>query len=318
MNEELKALGYQTDVLFLDTTAPDPFERNAADVAALIQAGARVLIIGQQRYQMDSAVLDQARAEGIIVIGYDGLIFNSDSVDYATGFNVAAVGRLQGEYLRDTLGLETSDASHTFEVLPDMADEFTAPILVSAWEVLGPYYASGKLTCLSKKCPSKVGNPWGVGPNTPAGEIAVASLYLRLASTYKTERLEVVLSPTSDYAISAIKALEKLGYQPGADWPILTGYSEDIGWDGTHKSLGYILAGIQSMTVFEDSLRVATASAQMVDQILRCEPIETTHGQYDGAKNVPTLTLDPIVVTKDNIWETVITPGYYTAEQLGL
>ena len=58
----------------------------------------------------------------------------------------------------------------------------------------------------------------------------------------------------------------------------------------------------------------------MVEQIVNGEEVEVndTESYNNNVKNVPTFLLEPVVVTADNIEDTLVSSGFYTKEDLGL
>jgi len=123
-----------------------------------------------------------------------------------------------------------------------------------------------------------------------------------------------VLSPNDSLALGIAQALAGAGYSPGADYPVLTGQ------DGDQANVVNIIAGKQSMTVWKDTRELAAQVAAMVDQIVNGEEVDVNDTEtYDnGVKVVPTYLIDPVAVTADNIQDTLIESGFYTAADLGL
>ncbi len=137
----------------------------------------------------------------------------------------------------------------------------------------------------------------------------------RLNSFYNSgTKLDVVLSPNDSLALGIAQALEGAGITPGPDYPILTGQ------DGDKANVLNIIAGKQSMTVWKDTRTLAERVATMVGQIASGTTVEVNDEKSynNGVKVVPTYLLPPVVVTKDNIQDTLIKSGFYTAADLGL
>ena len=92
------------------------------------------------------------------------------------------------------------------------------------------------------------------------------------------------------------------------------------GQDGDQANVLNIIAGKQSMTVWKDTRELAAQVATMIDQIVTGATVEVNDEETynNGIKVVPTYLIDPVVVTKDNIQDTLISSGFYTAADLGL
>jgi ABC-type xylose transport system substrate-binding protein len=56
-----------------------------------------------------SQTLGDAKSANIPVIAYDRLIMDTDAVSYYVSFDNYTVGKLQGEFVRDQLGLDSTD-----------------------------------------------------------------------------------------------------------------------------------------------------------------------------------------------------------------
>ena len=71
-----------------------------------------------------------------------------------------------------------------------------------------------------------------------------------------------------------------------------------------------ILSGWQCMTVYKSIKAEADAAATVADGILTAKPINTK-GQVtnDGRRNVPSVLLTPIAITKNN-WKLLISDGF--------
>ena len=80
------------------------------------------------------------------------------------------------------------------------------------------------------------------------------------------------------------------------------------GQDGDQANVLNIIAGKQSMTVWKDTRELAKRVATMVDQIASGSTVEVNDEKtYDnGNKVVPTFLIPPVVVTKDNIQDTLV------------
>lgn len=309
MKAELEAMGYQVDLLFADNKP----EVQYSQVEDQINAGAEVLVITAIDPEVLLGVLQQATDLGIAVVAYDRLPMSTENIDYYVTWDFLAFGRLQGEYLRDTLGLDAPDASFTFESFAGSDDDGNARFYTeSALEILGPYLDEGQLVCLSEKCSSEIRYWTDIAVHGWDSEVAQMEMMERLAGFYQTEKIEAILSPNDSVALGIAAALEDAGYQPGVDWPLLTGMDAD------EENVKLILAGKQSMTTFKDTAILASYAAVMVDQILKGEEVVTNTSFYNYFQDVPTLAVEPAVVTKDKIQEILVDTGFYTAEQLGL
>jgi putative multiple sugar transport system substrate-binding protein len=80
------------------------------------------------------------------------------------------------------------------------------------------------------------------------------------------------------------------------------------------------LAGEQYATVLKDTRSLGAATVDLVDKIIKGQPLPAldTSSYNNGAKIVPSLLLDSVIVTKDNVQKDVIDTGYHTRAEVGL
>jgi D-xylose transport system substrate-binding protein len=110
-------------------------------------------------------------------------------------------------------------------------------------------------------------------------------------------------------AAGAIAALKGAGFTP---LPPVTGQDAELA--GVQR----ILTGEQYMTVFKNLKPEATIAAEMAiaaatGNQYRGQP---TKRVSNGSVDVPSVLLEPIVVTKDNVASVIIAGGFYTAQEL--
>ncbi|NLE72598.1 MAG: sugar ABC transporter substrate-binding protein [Actinomycetales bacterium] len=308
----LEEAGYETNLQYADNEV----DQQISQLQNMINEGADILVIASIDGTALAPILAEAKAQDITVIAYDRLINETPDVDYYATFDNYRVGQLQGEFIRDALDLENADGPFNLEPFAGSPDDNNAKFFFSgAWDVLLPYVKEGKLVVPSAKSPASNDEWQSIGILGWGSEDAQDEMTNRLNSFYAGgTKLDVVLSPNDSLALGIAQALEGAGYVPGEDWPVLTGQ------DGDQANVLNIIAGKQSMTVWKDTRLLAERVATMIQQIVNGEEVEVNDNEtYDnGVKVVPTFLIDPTVVTADNIEDTLIASGFYTAEDLGL
>jgi D-xylose transport system substrate-binding protein len=89
------------------------------------------------------------------------------------------------------------------------------------------------------------------------------------------------------------------------------------GQDAEVAGIQRILAGEQYMTVYKAIKPEAEQAAQLaVDLVQGNEPEPPEDTVDNGQKEVPSILLTPVAVTKDNIKDTVIKDGFWSAEDI--
>lgn len=134
-----------------------------------------------------------------------------------------------------------------------------------------------------------------------------------LTSSYRSARVDAVLSPYDGISIGILSALKSDGYGSGSKaMPVVTGQDAEI------ASVKSIKAGQQTQTVFKDLRELAKVAASMVDAVLNDKKPEVndTKSYDNGSKVVPAYLLQPVSVDKSN-WEKILVDGgYYSADKL--
>jgi putative multiple sugar transport system substrate-binding protein len=308
LQERLKKLGYETTLQYADSKV----DQQITQIENMINQHAKVVVVAPHNDSSLGPVLDEAKAANVKVIAYDRLINKTPNVDYYATFDNYQVGRLQGQYIEEKLGLKSGKGPFNLEPFAgDPADNNARFFFTGAFDVLKPYLDSHQLTIPSgKKLPSA--DAWTSIAIAWDSQKAQAEMDNRLNSFYTNRKVDVVLSPNDSLALGIEQSLESHGYKPGGDWPLVTGQDADL------ANTKNILNGKQAMTVWKDTRQLGDRVATMVQSIVKGEQVEVNDTKtYDnGSKTVPAYLLPLVVVTKDNVQEKLVGSGAFTAEQL--
>lgn len=311
LDKLLKDMGYETSLQYADNKV----DQQITQIQNMINQGAEVLVVASIDGTALGPVLETAAAEGITVIAYDRLINGTEAVDYYATFDNYEVGKLQGEFIVEQLGLEGSSETFNLEPFAGSPDDNNAKFFFSgAWDVLLPYVEGGQLTVPSGKAPADNDAWTTIGIQGWSSQTAQSEMENRLNSFYAGAEVDVVLSPNDSLALGIEQAFDAAGYQVDGNWPVVTGQDADL------ANVQNMLAGKQSMTVWKDTRTLGEQVATMVDQIVKGEEVEVNDTEtYDnGVKVVPSFLLAPQVVTADTVEDLLVGSGFYDAAELGL
>lgn len=312
LTELLQKDGYEVSLQYADNKV----EQQISQIQNMINKGAKVIVVASIDGEALGPALAAAEAKNIPVLAYDRLIKKSKAVKYYTTFDNYKVGKLQGEYIVKTLGLESENGPFNFEPFSGSPDDNNARFFFAgAWDVLKPYVDNGKLVVPSNKAPQNVDAWQSIGILSWDSTKAQAEMETRLNSFYQGKKVNVVLSPNDSLALGISQALSSAGYAPGPDYPLLTGQDADL------ANVKNILEGKQSMTVWKDTRALGEQVAKMVNQIVKGETVDVNDTKtYDNGDGyiVPSYLLDPVVITKDNVKEKLVDSNFYKASELGL
>ncbi|WP_294755160.1 sugar-binding protein [uncultured Ruminococcus sp.] len=306
LKDQFEAAGYDVDLKYSDNKT----EQQNNDIQSMIADKVDLLLIAAIDGDTLSQTLADAKSANIPVIAYDRLIMNTDAVSYYVSFDNYTVGKLQGEFVRDALKLDSEAGPFNIEFTAgDPADNNAGYFFNGAYDALEQYIKDGKL-----KVPSGKTTFEQVATPTWSTDTALANMQNTLASYYSDgTQLDVALCSNDSTALGVAQAISS-DYS-GSNTPIVTGQDGDI------ANLQNIVDGKQSMTVYKNvsdeagvTLDVAKAilSGQTPDGSLSlsAEAAYDTESYNNGVKVVPSYLLVPYVITKDSL-DKLVDTGLY-------
>ncbi|MPY59880.1 multiple monosaccharide ABC transporter substrate-binding protein [Streptomyces spongiae] len=305
--KDLQSKGYKTKLVY----GEDDPDQQVSQIENLITQGVKALIVAAIDNKSMNNVLQQAADAKIPVISYDRLILGTKNVDYYASFDNEKVGELQGSYIVEKLGLKDGSKKGPFNLelfAGSNDDNNTRYFFQGAMNVLQPYIDKKQLVVKSGQTElTKVTTlRWD-------GATAQRRMDDILTKSYKSGKVDAVLSPYDGISIGIISALKSDGYGSASKpLPVVTGQDAEV------ASVKSIIADQQAMTVYKDTRELAKVASTMVDDALNGKKPEVNDTKtYDnGAKVVPAYLLTPVAVDKTNYQKTVVDSGYIKASDL--
>lgn len=302
----LEALGYEVDLQF----AEDLVGEQVAQIENMITQGVDALVIAA----IDSATLtnvcDKAKEQGAVVVAYDRLLMNTESVDYYATFDSIAIGQLQGGYIVDALGLAEGKGPFNVELFAGSLDDNNAPLYFEgAMLELQPYVDSGMVIIKSGQTDLDQ-----VATQNWDGQVAQARMDNIISAFYSDgSKVDAVLSPYDGLSIGILSSLKAIGY--GSDdlpYPVITGQDCEI------PSIKSIIAGEQTSSIFVDTRALGQVAVDLVTQALETGEAEVNKPDaYDnGAKMVSAVAISATAIDINNYEEELVGSGYYTEDDL--
>jgi putative multiple sugar transport system substrate-binding protein len=284
--------GFKPDVQYAPASNTVAEQQN--QINAMVENGAKVIIIGAKDGSQLSAQVEAAQAAGVKVIAYDRLILNTEGVDYYVAFDNFKVGELQGQALLDGLAAKfPGQTSYNIELFSGSPDDNNAGVFFDgAMSVLQPKIDDGTLKVLSGQ--TEVAQTATQGW---AAEEAQSRMDTLLSGFYQGDvPIDGVLAPNDNLARAIIESARAAGKA----LPVVTGQDSEV------ESVKSIMAGEQYMTIYKDTRALVAASIAMVQELQKGEEpseINDTESYDNGVKVVPSYLLPPVVVTKENAAE---------------
>lgn len=305
MKKALEAAGYQVMLEYADNKV----EQQVSQVENMVTKGAKVIVIASIDGTALKGVLADAAEAGIKVIAYDRLILDSPNVDYYATFDNYLVGKIQGEYIVKTLGLDSGKGPFNMEAFGGSPDDNNAFFFnQGAMDVLQPYIDNGKLVVNSGQL--KMEQIAIQGWKSEGSQARMDNL---LTAYYADKKVDVVLSPNDSLAQGVVASLKAAGYgSADKPFPVLTGQDCDV------TNVKMLIAGEQSMSIFKDTRTLAAQVVKMVDAIMSGKevPVNDTKTYNNNVKVVPSFLCEPVFADKDNYKSLLVESGYYTEAQL--
>jgi D-xylose transport system substrate-binding protein len=260
-----------------------------------ITNGAKILLLTNLDSGSGAAIEKQAAAKGVKTIDYDRLTLNG-AADYYVSFDNVKVGQLQGQGLVDCLKAAGASKPVVAE-LNGSPDDNNATLFAQGYNsVLDPLYKSGEFV----KGPNQSVPDWD-------NQQALTIYEQMLQKT--NNKIDGVLAANDGLANSVISAEKSRKLDPV---PV-------TGQDATLQGLQNILVGDQCMTVYKAIKAEADAAAKLAIALAKGQQPEAglVNGKSDdGSRQVPSVLLTPVAVTKDNIKDTVLADGFVKKEDL--
>jgi D-xylose transport system substrate-binding protein len=278
--ERAKSMG--ADVVSADAGGDD--DKQFAQVKDMIKGGIDVLVLLPHDSAKASRIVDAAKAAKVKVISYDRLALNSD-VDLYVSFDRNEIGTMQAQYL-----VERAPKGNYVLIGGSPGDEGARVIHNSQMKVLQPYVDRGDVKIVAD----------GYIQDWLASD---AYLFMLKALETANGNVAGVLAANDALAGGAIQALREHG---------LAGKTLVSGQDADLASVICIAQGVQSMTVYKPVTQEAERTAVEAVRLAKGEKIETTRTINNKKIDVPTILLQPVVVARGNIKETVVKDGFQT------
>jgi len=278
-----KKLGATVNVQSADASE----DRQNAQIENLISRGMDVIVIVPFNGKALTNVVNEARQAGIKVISYDRLILDAP-VDAYISFDNVRVGEMQAQ------GVVNAAPTGNYYLLGGAPTDNNAKLLREGqMKVLQPLVDSGKIKI--------VGSQW-----VDEWSATKALSIMENALTAAKNNIQGVVASNDAVAGGAVQALAAQG---------LAGKTAVSGQDADLAAVQRIEQGTQTMTVYKPLKTIASRAAELAVDLAKGKAPNFTSKMNNGNKDVDTVLLTPIALTKANI-DRVVKDGYFTQAQI--
>ena len=308
-NSPLK-IGYLMDSLKVERwqTDLDTFQKRAKELGAevlvetaegddelqlqqsrkLMDSGAKVLVLVAHDADKAARIVVAAKARHVPVLCYERLVRNSD-VDFFVGSNAEVIGELQSS------SLARLAPKGNYVLIGGSPTDNNAKVLREGqMRVLKPLIDSGEIKI--------VGDGW-------AKDWDPADAYAQMSNSIDSTKgdISAVVASNDGTAGGAIQALQEHH---------LAGKVLVSGQDADLAAIIRILDGTQTMTVYKPLGKQARLAAEAAVSLAAGTPVKNAASILIGDKTVQAIFLTPVVVTRDNVMQTVIKDGFQNLETI--
>jgi D-xylose transport system substrate-binding protein len=257
-------------------------------ILSLIEKGVQVMIIVPVDAEALSESVEACKKANIKVIAYDRLIKNCD-INYYISFNAEKVGELQADYITKI----KPNGNYVLLAGP-VKDNNAVVFLKGQKKALEPFIANGSINVVFEKSLSE----W----NHMEAFLEVSAL------VESGMAIDAVIASNDDLGAGAIMAFEN---NEKYNNMLITGQ------DATLEAFQFLLNGKQTMTIYKSIEHLASTTVKQSYNLATGKNVEGITGKVsNGFEEVAAILLEPVVVDKTNIKETVIKDGYYTASEV--
>jgi D-xylose transport system substrate-binding protein len=269
-------------------TADGDDELQLQQAQKLLASGVKALVLVPHDADKAVRIVAAAKAAKVPLLCYERLVRNPD-VAFFVGVDALSVGLLQA----DSLSQQAPRGNYV--LIGGSPTDTNAIILHDAqMRVLKPLVDRGAIKIVSDTW-SKDWDP--------------SEAYAHMTEAIESTKGDVaaVVASNDGTAGGAIQALEdhKL-----AGKVLVSGQDADL------AAIIRVLDGTQTMTVYKPLGPQAKLAAEAAVALAKGETVKTTASISIGNKSIPAILLNPVVVTKNNVKQTVIKDGFQNLETI--
>ncbi|WP_372949847.1 substrate-binding domain-containing protein [Mariniphaga sp.] len=282
--EKVQELGGTVEVRMADN---DP-KKQLDQAIELLANGVDVLVVIPVDQFSAAQIVENAHAKDAKVISYDRLIKNCPLDFYVSTDNVE-VGRLQAEYLT------TIKSEGNYALIGGANNDNNSQFLyLGQMNVLQPLVERGDIKIVY----NVFTNSW----SEEEGYFHTKKLLDEISD------VDAIIAGNDAIAYGVIRALREYGKEESI---LVAGMDADL------RNLQEIVAGHQTCTIYKPIEKLAATAAELamvMGSTGECE--KTFQTISNGAKLVPVIFHEGMVVNRENLKLTVISEGYQTEEEV--
>jgi D-xylose transport system substrate-binding protein len=287
--KKVKELCSDCDIIYSNADQDAAKQQQQAEAA--ITKGAKVLVLDPVDAASAGAIVNRAKQSSIPVVSYDRLITDAD-IDYYISFDNERVGKLQGDSL--VKKLKDDGKSGSIVMINGAPTDNNATLFKKG--------AHSVIDSSGFKVAKEYDTPdWSPDKAQQEMEQAITAL--------GNDGFVGVYAANDGTAGGAIAAMKGNGIDPKK--------IPTTGQDAELAAIQRILIGEQYMTVYKAIKPEAEQAAELAVALAKGEePPAAKDKVNNGMKDVPSILLTPVAVTKDNINDTIVKDQFWSPDEI--
>jgi D-xylose transport system substrate-binding protein len=287
--KKVKELCSDCDIIYSNADQDAAKQQQQAEAA--ITKGAKVLVLDAVDAASAGAIVNRAKQSQIPVVSYDRLVTDAD-IDYYISFDNEKVGKLQGDAL--VKKLKDDGAKGSIIMINGAPTDNNAKLFKQgAHSVID---GSGYKVAKEYDTPD-----WSPDKAQQEMEQAITAV--------GKDGFVGVYAANDGTGGAAIAAMKGNGIDPKT--------RPTTGQDAELAAVQRILVGEQYMTVYKAIKPEAEQAAELAVTLAKGDtPPAPKDKVNNGMKDVPSILLQPVAVTKDNVKDTIIKDGFWSVDEV--
>lgn len=262
-------------------------DKQISQIENLISQKVDVIVIIPSDSEKLKPAIEEANDAGVKVIAYDRLIKNSN-IDLYISFDNVKVGELEASSVLSVKG------SGKFAYIGGSPTDNNAYMLKEgSMKVLDPKIKDGSIDLVIDKFVTD----W-----KPEEAYKIIKEYLNSG-----KKIDAVVAANDGTASGVIQALKEKG---------LSGKVPVSGQDAELSAVQRIAAGTQTSTVYKPIGALAYKAAEIAMSLANDQAPETNNSVNNGLIDVPSYLIEPVLVNKTNITETIVKDNFHTYQEV--
>lgn len=259
----------------------------------MLAKGVQVIVMQPVNTGTAGNMVRMANDEGVKVVGYDSMLVNGP-LDYMVMQDSWAVGKLQGEAMVEWLKAKKGEVKGKVALIMGQPGDSNAAAMSSG--ALKIIEENPGLELVVKQ--SHEG--WASDKAMNTAENALMQ--------YANE-IDAFICNNSGMARGVIAALDAQGLAD-TEKVFVAGSDADL------VNIQYVAEGKQTVEIWKKIAPLAETAAEVAIKLANGEEVKADMEIDNGFTKVPTVVTPIVLITKDNIKDTIVGEGFYTEEQV--